>query len=217
MPPRVPADVTEPAGSGGASAGQPTPTSLSRVTQSIILQAAEATPEATAETTEEATAEATEETTPEGEAEATEQAGDGQTGEHVSVDQENQTVTINIIASLDDTNGGLNFNGDATVTVPTGWTVNVTFENRSDLPHSAMVVSQDAVDQNNIGSPVFGGAATSDPNGGTTESEEFSFTAGEEGEYALACGVPGHAAQGHWINFVVGSSDVEPSFERNGG
>jgi uncharacterized cupredoxin-like copper-binding protein len=47
--------------------------------------------------------------------------------------------------------------------------------------------------------------------------QEFSFTAGEEGEYALACGVPGHASQGQWINFVVGPSDAQPSFETSGG
>lgn len=138
----------------------------------------------------------------------------------LSFNADEQTVTLNIIATLDDTNGGLNFNGfangNATVTVPQGWMVNVNFENRSDFPHSVGVVPMDSIDQERIPDPVFEGAALGDLYAGITGSASFSFTAGEQGEYALACGVPSHAQRGQWINFIVGGSDVEPTFESSG-
>lgn len=192
---------------------------------------AEVTSEATAETTSSPDVEATSEAEPQATGEATpaatEQANGGeqssgqQSGEYLSVDEENQTINLTIIAAEDDTNGGLNFNGyangEATVTVPVGWTVKVTFENASNLPHSALVVAPDAIEQNDIGGPIFEGATTPNPETGTTETQEFTFTAQEEGDFIMACGVPGHGAQGQWINFVVGPQDAQASFEAGGG
>jgi len=193
----------------------------------IDAGAAEATsaPEVTqdAEATAEATqgAEATSQLQPEAEPTQAPNGGSEQaSSEFIAVDTENQTVTLNVIAAYDETNGGLNLNGyangDATYVVPEGWTVNVNFENRADLPHSAMIVPQDSVSQQQLPDPVFEGAAVPDPYTGVTGTAEFSFTAGEAGTYALACGVPGHAASGHWILFEVGASDVQPAFETGG-
>ncbi|MBE2270620.1 MAG: PQQ-binding-like beta-propeller repeat protein [Anaerolinea sp.] len=190
----------------------------------LPLDQGQSTPEAEATQTPEATqdAEATAETTPGADAAATAQPetepdDEQASSEFISVDAENQTVTLTVIAAYDSTNGGLNFNGyangGATYVVPEGWTVNVNFENRADLPHSAMIVPQDAVDQQQLPDPVFEGAAIGDPYAGVTGTAEFSFTASEVGTYALACGVPGHAASGHWIVFEVGSSDAQPAFQ----
>lgn len=196
----------------------------------------EATRETTEEPAAEETAEATEvqagdvtpqaTATPTTEGEATSEAGEqaaqetGQQSEYVRVDEENQTVTLTVIAALDDTNGGLNFNGyangNATFVVPQGWTVEVEFRNQSSLPHSAMIVPQDAVSQQQLPDPVFEGAAIDDPYAGTTEPATFTFTAAEQGSYALACGVPGHAASGHWINFEVAASDAQPEWRAGG-
>lgn len=190
----------------------------------------EATPEAgaeaAAETTPEEDAEATAEATAEGGAEATAEAteaadgGQAQETEFISIDDANQTVTLTVIAALDSSNGGMNFNGfadgNATYTVPEGWTVNVQFDNSSNLPHSAMIVPLDSVNQTELPEPIFEGASTNDPYAGQTSSSEFSFTASEQGEYAMACGVPGHSAQGQWIYFIIGSSDTQPSFETGG-
>lgn len=139
--------------------------------------------------------------------------------DYLTVNREEQTVNLTIIATLNDANGGFNFNGyangNATITVPVGWTVNVDFQNNSDFPHSAGVVPMDTVSQTNVGDAVFEGAANSDFEGGLTGSGSFSFTASEQGTYAMACGVPGHAQDGMWITFEVGGAEVEPSFTAN--
>jgi outer membrane protein assembly factor BamB len=175
----------------------------------------EGTPEATAPA--EGTSEAGGEGTPEATSEPAQGGGQTQDTQFISVDAENQTVNLTVIAALDGSNGGLNFNGfangNATYIVPQGWTVNVHFENQSSLPHSAIIVPQDAVSQNDLPEPVFSGASTADPHAGTTQPEDFSVTAQEQGTYAMACAVPGHAAQGQWIVFEVGGSDAEPSFQ----
>jgi cytochrome c oxidase subunit II len=198
--------------------GAPTPTSLSRVTQSIT-NADEDETAPTEENTEGSSSIEAANTTPEPTEESGSSGDSAQApeSEFISVDAENQTVTLTVIAAYDETNGGLNFNGyangEATYTVPQGWTVNVEFQNNADLPHSAMIVAQDAVSEQQLPDPVFEGASTSDPFTGTTESGSFSFTAESEGSYALACGVPGHAANGHWIVFEVAASDTQPSLQ----
>ncbi len=199
------------------AAGEPAATQSAEAEATPDAQAA---PEATQSA--EATAEATAQPQPEGEATQAAEGGSGEqaSSEFITVDAENQTVTLTVIAAYDNTNGGLNFNGyangEATYLVPEGWTVNVNFENRADLPHSAMIVPQDAVSEQQMPEPVFDGAAVSDPNAGVTGTAEFSFTASAAGTYAMACGVPGHAASGHWIVFEVGSSDVQPAFQTGG-
>jgi uncharacterized cupredoxin-like copper-binding protein len=37
----------------------------------------------------------------------------------------------------------------------------------------------------------------------TGETDTFTFTADQAGDYALACYVPGHAVAGMWIGFEV--------------
>jgi hypothetical protein len=59
--------------------------------------------------------------------------------------EETNKVNLTVIAALDPTNGGLNFNGyadgNAIYRVPEGATVEVTFKNLStQSPHSAMIV-----------------------------------------------------------------------------
>ena len=56
--------------------------------------------------------------------------------------------------------------------------------------------------------PAFDGAVSS---GATSmadatqpgQSESFSFTASEAGDYAMVCYLPGHATAGMWIHFTV--------------
>ncbi len=127
-------------------------------------------------------------------------------------------VTLAVIASYDGTNGGLNFNGyangEAAFVVPEGWTVEVRYDNFSIRPHSAGVVSMELVDESQMPpEPAFEGAITENFISGLIGQEAFSFTADEQGTYAIVCGVPGHASSGQWLVLEVGAPDVEPAFQ----
>lgn len=156
-------------------------------------------------------------------AEATSDAGaeagaDADLSQYISVDDESQTVTLTLIGGMGMANSNLNFNGrsrgDATVTVPEGYTVRVTFTNEGTLPHSAMVVPPEAVTEAVPTEVAFEGATTPNPNNGTNPGDtvEFEFVADQQGEYAILCAIPGHALGGQWIHIVVGAADAEASF-----
>jgi sulfocyanin len=145
----------------------------------------------------------------------------------MSVDEQNETVTIQLVAGQTDANTSWNYNGhhsgNATVVVPQGYEVTIEFENQDQaVAHSVGVDSQvsgypatfDEV------TPVFDGAVTSGANKMASatqpgESETITFTASEAGEYALVCYVPAHATQGMWIRFNV-SADGEAGFRTRG-
>jgi len=112
-----------------------------------------------------------------------------------------------IIATFDKSNYGMNFNGvsksEGGYEIPLGWKVKVTFCNNSDVPHSVMVVEEDAAERKiNLGdTPYFDGATTPKPNtlGTTSKVEKFEFTPDEAGDFSFACGFPTHSANGHRI------------------
>ncbi len=137
----------------------------------------------------------------------------------ISLDESAKQVNLTVFAAFDATNGGLNFNGyasgTATYTVPAGWTVQVTFKNLStQSPHSNMIVPDGAQNQVRMPAPIFAGASTPNPESGITSgSQVYTFVADKEGRYVMACGIPGHASNGHWIWFVVGPADSQPSFQ----
>ena len=130
------------------------------------------------------------------------------------VDEANQTVTMTITAGQTNKKNYWNFNGytdgEATITVPEGYTVTINFVN--DDPNMAHSVGiSEMTGQPSAAptpTPVFEGAISSNPTSmvdGTMpgESETITFTAGAAGEYRMICYVPGHAATGMWINFNV--------------
>lgn len=128
------------------------------------------------------------------------------------------TVHFTVIAAYSTNNYGMNFNGfahgNATYTVPAGWTVEVTFINPSPVPHSAIIVERDQVKKLQVAEPAFKGAAV--PNhitGISTSKSTFQFVADEAGEYAIACGFPSHALAGHWIAFDVSASSKAPTLK----
>jgi plastocyanin len=134
-----------------------------------------------------------------------------------------KSVELLIIAAFDGNNGGMNFNGHihgkAGFTIPLGWTVTVTFQNKSAVPHSAVVVDVEKVREIRPAAdgPYFKGATT--PNaemGTTTKTETFTFTADEKGKYAVVCGFPGHTLAGHWIQCNVADESAKPSWQAAG-
>ncbi|HTI71144.1 MAG TPA: sulfocyanin-like copper-binding protein [Candidatus Limnocylindria bacterium] len=121
---------------------------------------------------------------------------------------QSKTAKITLVAVFTEANHGMNFNGyshgKAVYTIPTGWTVEVTFINPSPVPHSAIVVDRDMARKVQVGEPAFAGAAV--PNylqGLSLKKSVFTFVASEAGDYALCCGFPTHAIGGHWVTFNV--------------
>ena len=128
------------------------------------------------------------------------------------------TVKIKLIATFTDANYGMNFNGyakgEATVTIPKDWTVEVEFINPSPVPHSAIVCERAETKKLQVQEPYFkGGAVEKHLQGIALSKAAFSFVADEAGEFALACGFPAHALAGHWIALDVSADAKAASFK----
>lgn len=145
------------------------------------------------------------------------------TPDWMTVDEEAQSVTLEIVAGSTDANNAWNYNGyhggEGTIVVPEGWEVTIDFSNEDQVnAHSVSIEEQvgDYPPTFEQATPVFEGAATS---GATQmaeatqpgESESITFTASTAGEYAMVCLVPAHATQGMWLPFDV-SADGEVGF-----
>jgi sulfocyanin SoxE-like protein len=142
--------------------------------------------------------------------------------EFMRYDAEARRVDLTIIAAFDQSNSGYNFNGGSRgrhrITVPLGWRVVMTFENRDVMPHSAAVIREAKYVPVRIIAPAFRHAATSSierglPVGGREDGIEF--VAERPGSYLIACGVPGHAVVGTYLRFVVSGDATVPTYETN--
>ncbi len=137
----------------------------------------------------------------------------------IRLGDDGKRVKLVLVSAWNGANYGMNFDGfakgGARLVVPVGTEVEVTFTNRSPVPHSVIVVERPMVKRLQMGDPAFEGASTPNPVRGTTGSkgEVFQFKASEAGDYAFACGFPSHAANGHWIAFEVSASAKAPSFQ----
>ena len=134
----------------------------------------------------------------------------------MTLGEKEKTVKVNIVAAFSQANYGMNFNGyshgKATFTVPTGWSVEVTFINPAPVPHSCIVVERDMTKKLQMGEPYFDGASVEKPAQGMSYGKaSFSFVASEAGEFAFACGFPAHAISGHWLALEVSDEAKEPS------
>jgi sulfocyanin len=153
--------------------------------------------------------------TPPAEAPAAPPAAAAPANDWVTADDAAKTVTIDLVAGQGTANNNWNFNGhaqgNATVTVPTGYSVTINFSNQDpNMAHSAGVIAkpEGAWSATPSTTPSFAGAITSNPTSMTEAtktgaSETITFTADKAGVYAIACLVPGHAAAGMWIAFTV--------------
>ncbi len=129
-----------------------------------------------------------------------------------------KTVELVVIAVYNDENYGMNFNGyakgGATYTIPLGWEVEVSFINPSPVPHSLIVIEKDSLKKLQVPEPYFkGGAVPEHLKGMSYAKSRFQFTADEAGDYALACGFPAHALNGHWIALEVSAEAKEPTLK----
>ncbi len=129
----------------------------------------------------------------------------------------NKTAVLKLAAADGNANGGYNFdgyaNGQLVFTVPVGWTVQAQLSNSGLMPHSAVIISQQAQQSNNVSIPAFPGAETLQPAQGISMGAvaHFSFKASKSGVYAIACGVSGHDADGMWDTLVVSAAAKAPT------
>lgn len=134
---------------------------------------------------------------------------------------QNRHVIIRTIAAQNGGNAGFNFDGfykgQATFTVPTGWSVDLEFTNLAALPHSIGITS------NITGKPkleYFGFAPVLSRNAfaGTIgkDWQLMGFRADHAGTFYFACLVPGHLQSGMWDKFVVSSAAKMPSLSTSG-
>jgi phenylpyruvate tautomerase PptA (4-oxalocrotonate tautomerase family) len=129
-----------------------------------------------------------------------------------------KTVKVLIVATWSDDNYGMNFNGyskgGAVYTIPTGWTVEVTFINPGPVPHSLIVIEKSATKRIQMADPYFKGAAVPKHlQGMSYDQATFTFTADEPGDFAFACGFPTHAMNGHWIALDISPDAKEPTLK----
>ena len=133
-----------------------------------------------------------------------------------------KTVKLVLIATFNAANYGMNFNGHAkgtlVYTIPKDWTVEVTYINPSPIPHSAIVVEKADTKKIQMAQPYFkGGAVPNHLQGLAYGKAVFSFVADEAGEYALACGFPAHAMNGHWVGLDVDDKITVPTIKLGDG
>ena len=127
------------------------------------------------------------------------------------------TVFVTLIAGETQAASGFNFNGYAngemTLTVPLGWTVNVVFENAVTVPHSVAVLPYSTPQPAEGTKPVFPRAATTNLLSGLPRGARatFSFVANKPGTYEFACGVSGHAVAGMWDFLIVSPTATGPT------
>ena len=98
-------------------------------------------------------------------------------------------------------------NGFLTITIPQGWTVDVSFVNeQSILKNSAMIVPLSQLKQGGPFTSAFPGASSPHPTQGVARGvvQHFQFVASRSGRYAVVSAVPdGQSSSGMWDNVVV--------------
>lgn len=142
-------------------------------------------------------------------------AGPVRVNEFLTYDVRSRTLSLQLIAGYNGLNGSLNYNGATKgshgIYVPTGWRIHIAVTNRdSDLQHSAIVVEKVLPPPIEPTTPAFPGAALPQLDEGLDEDETatLDFVADHPGQYMIACGVPGHAQAGMWLQLAV-SNDVK--------
>jgi len=139
--------------------------------------------------------------------------------EFLTYDRRSRTVSLQLIAGYNGLNGSLNYNGATHgshgLYVPTGWRIHVAVTNRdSDLQHSAIVVQRVLPPPIEPTEPAFPAAALPQLDEGLPEDETgtLDFIADRAGQYMIACGVPGHAQAGMWLQLSVANGLKVPEY-----
>jgi len=131
-----------------------------------------------------------------------------------AVDNDAQTVTIDVTAGSIPDNNYWNFNGhikgQLAINVPEGYTVTINFVNQDpNMAHSLGI----STELSNFAmppspTPAFAGAISGNPQSMIDatmpgESETITFVADAAGNYTMVCYIAGHTAIGMWLFFNV--------------
>lgn len=135
----------------------------------------------------------------------------------VSSDAAAKTVKVAFVSGHTMNNNGLNYNGDAkgekTLTVPLGWTIEMSLANEGKLPHDFAVLTGSSLPAN------IGGAKLAFPDAASkvlapgAGAETSKFVANRPGTYLIVCRVGRHAANGMYVKMVVSNSVKEASYK----
>lgn len=136
-----------------------------------------------------------------------------------TIDNDARTVHLTLVAGETNANNYWNYNGathgDLAINVPEGYTVTIDQVNRDpNMAHSIGILplpSNFAMPPQP--NPVFEGAISDSPTSMVEatqpgETETIQFVPDEEGTYGLVCLIPGHAAVGMWLYFIVTEGDA---------
>jgi len=134
--------------------------------------------------------------------------------EWYEVDEASRTVNLTITAGATNANNYWNYNGfingEIAITVPEGYTVNLTLVNEDpNMGHSAAISTEtENFATPPAAEPAFAGAMTENPTSMIDstmpgETETITFVAEAAGDYSLVCLIPGHSAIGMWLPFHV--------------
>jgi sulfocyanin len=140
----------------------------------------------------------------------------------IEYDAAAKTVRFPNVSGLTASAGGWNFNGfangNATLVVPLGTTVEMEYYNADAHPHSVGIVAgrPDAI-PSAPGDPVFANAISAKYQSGMPSGarDVVKFTADKPGTFLMVCGVPGHAPSGMWIKVEVSRTAKSPTFRKS--
>lgn len=126
----------------------------------------------------------------------------------ITANAASKTVKVGFVAGHGTHNNGLNYNGDAkgekTLTVPLGWTVEVSLSNAGKMPHDFAVVAGTALPANPFTARLaFPNAATTVTAPGTSAAAPATFVANRPGTYFILCRVGKHAQNGMYLKLNV--------------
>lgn len=138
-------------------------------------------------------------------------------GPVVTTNAASKTVQVNFVAGDGTHNNGLNYNGDArgekTLTVPLGWTVQVSLSNAGRMPHDFAVVAGTALPANAAGAKLaFPDAATPVVMPGSA-AQATTFTANRPGTYLILCRIGRHAQNGMYVKLTVANGIRAASYQ----
>jgi sulfocyanin len=145
---------------------------------------------------------------------------DTKVNDFMSYNAATKTVNIKVFAAYNSVQGGFNFNGGSnggqTITVPTGWKINIDVINKDAIPHSAIIIADQQPIPNAPSEAAIPRAYTAHLSDGLAPQngeDTMTFTApSSPGSYLLACGVPGHAPSGMYIKFAVAAAQA-PTYQ----
>ena len=134
-------------------------------------------------------------------------------------DAATKTLKLPNVSGLTTAAGGWNFdgyaNGNATLVIPVGTTVEMEYYNADAHPHSVGIVAgRPSAIPSAPGDPAFPNAVSAKYQAGMASGQLdlVRFTADKPGTYLMVCGVPGHAVSGMWIKVEVSRTAKTPAF-----